>query len=119
MVYKGKLSVYEHGAFLGIEDNIPTCGCDSCLAVKKAHSNADSAAVLMFVNRVGEKVMEWMNKPENAQLLSVKQGGEEIEFEPDKITGKLKFAGKNTEPIEVQTTKGGFYLRTFSATTRL
>lgn len=48
---------------------------------------------------------------ENAQLLSVKQGGEEIEFEPDKITGELKFAGKNTEPIEVQTTKGGFLFK--------
>ncbi len=48
---------------------------------------------------------------ENAQLLSVKQGGEEIEFEPDKITGKLKFAGKDTEPIEVQTTKGGFLFK--------
>ena len=48
---------------------------------------------------------------ENAQILSVKQGGEEIEFEPDKITGELKFAGKNTEPIEVQTTKGGFLFK--------
>lgn len=57
---------YMNTAHLGIEDNIPTCGCDSCLAVKRAHNNADSAAVLMFVNRVGEKVMEWMNKPENA-----------------------------------------------------
>lgn len=44
----------------------------------------------------------------NAQIYSVKQGGEDVEFEPDKITGKLKFAGKDTEPIEVQTTKGGF-----------
>ena len=102
---------YMNTAHLGIEDNIPTCGCDSCLAVKRAHNNADSAAVLMFVNCVGEKVMEWMNKPENAQLLSVKQCGEEIEFEPDKITGKLKFAGKDTEPIEVQTTKDGFLFK--------
>lgn len=45
---------------------------------------------------------------ENAQILSVKQNGEDIEFEPDKIIGKLKFDGKDTEPIEVQTTNGGY-----------
>ena len=57
---------YMNTAHLGIEDNIPTCGCDSCTKVKNAHNGADSAAVLIFVNRVGENVMEWMNKPENA-----------------------------------------------------
>ena len=45
---------------------------------------------------------------ENAQILSVKQNGEDVEFEPDKIIGKLKFDGKDTEPIEVQTTNGGY-----------
>lgn len=44
----------------------------------------------------------------NAQILSVKQSGKDVDFEPDKIIGKLKFAGKDTEPIEVQTTNGGY-----------
>ena len=52
---------------IGIMDNWKTCKCQACNAVKAAHNDADSAAILMFVNRMGKKINDWMEEPENAQ----------------------------------------------------
>ncbi len=43
-----------------------------------------------------------------ANIISVKQGGKEIDCEPKKIIGKFEFNGENTETIEILTNKGGY-----------
>ena len=45
---------------------------------------------------------------DGAVIVSAKQGGREVATTKKTIEG-LKFAGTKTEPIEVQTTKGGYY----------
>ena len=51
---------------LGIADNWDTCNCEACNKVIKAHNDSEAAAILIFINAMGKKVVEWMNKPENA-----------------------------------------------------
>ncbi len=51
--------------FLGMNDVAELCSCSSCSAVKAAHNNAPVAPVILFLNRVGKIVNEWMDKPEN------------------------------------------------------
>lgn len=41
------------------------CACDGCMEQKTKYGT-QSAAVIKFVNRVSQKVVEWMEKPENA-----------------------------------------------------
>lgn len=51
---------------LGINDVRSFCNCSYCLAEAKAHNNSNAAVVIKFLNRMGAKVVEWMNKAENA-----------------------------------------------------
>lgn len=53
-------------AFLGMNDVPDLCDCETCNAVKEKHNNAISATVLLFMKKVGKKVNEWMDLPENA-----------------------------------------------------
>lgn len=49
-----------------MEDNFNTCTCDACMAAEDKYG-AQSGALNVFVNRVGEKVEEWMKDPANAE----------------------------------------------------
>lgn len=51
---------------LGIADNWDTCNCESCKKVMAAHNDSEAAAILIFINAMGKKVVDWMNLPENA-----------------------------------------------------
>ena len=51
---------------LGMNDTPYLCDCAACKAVKEAHYGSDAAAIIIFLNRVGALVNEWMAKPENA-----------------------------------------------------
>lgn len=51
---------------LGINDVRSFCDCSYCQAEAKAHNNANAAVVIKFLNKMGAKVVEWMNKEENA-----------------------------------------------------
>lgn len=50
---------------LGINDVRSFCDCSYCQAEAKAHNNSNAAVVIKFLNRMGAKVVEWMNKAEN------------------------------------------------------
>ena len=50
---------------LGIADNWDTCNCEACNKIIKAHNDSEAAAILIFINAMGKKVVDWMNKPEN------------------------------------------------------
>ena len=52
---------------LGVEDQRTSCDCSSCTAVAKAHNGSNAAAIMIFLNRMGEKVVAWMNEEANAQ----------------------------------------------------
>ena len=56
---------YETVAFM-IEDGEPACLCEACVAMKVAYGT-NAAAAIKFVNRVAEKVDEWLQKEENEQ----------------------------------------------------
>ena len=53
-------------ATLTMEDNYLSCKCDKCkeLALKYG---TESGAVILFANRLADVVVDWMNKPENAE----------------------------------------------------
>lgn len=51
---------------LMMEDNFNTCNCASCLEASQRYG-AESGAVIVFMNKVAEKVVEWQDRPENAQ----------------------------------------------------
>ncbi len=51
---------------IGVQDVRTACDCSSCKAFKASHNDSNAAAILKFVNRMGEKVVAWMNKEENA-----------------------------------------------------
>jgi hypothetical protein len=50
---------------LTMEDNFQTCTCEKCMELKEEYGT-EAGAVVRFMNRVGELVDEWQNKPENA-----------------------------------------------------
>lgn len=59
--------LYEVAHFM-IQDGEPACTCKTCVEMNnKYESNA--AAVIIFVNKVAEKVDEWMKDPANAEYL--------------------------------------------------
>lgn len=51
---------------IGVQDVRTACDCATCKAFKASHNDSNAAAILKFVNRMGEKVVAWMNKEENA-----------------------------------------------------
>ena len=51
---------------LTMEDNFQTCSCEECLRQAEIYGT-ESGAVVTFMNRLGEMVETWQNKPENAQ----------------------------------------------------
>ena len=52
---------------LTMEDNFQTCSCAECLRLASADMyGTEAGAVVIFMNRVGELVEEWQNRPENA-----------------------------------------------------
>ena len=52
---------------LGAEDERTSCNCSSCTAVAEAHNGSNAAAIMIFLNAMGEKVVSWMNEEANAQ----------------------------------------------------
>lgn len=48
-----------------MEDNFNTCSCKACTDARKNYGS-DAGAVCLFVNKVGEKVEEWMKDPANS-----------------------------------------------------
>lgn len=52
-------------ALVMMEDNYNICSCDACIRSKEKY-NADSGAVVLFFNRVAEKVLAWQDLEENA-----------------------------------------------------
>ena len=52
---------------LGVEDERTNCSCSSCAAVAAAHNGSNAAAIMIFLNAMGEKVVSWMNEEANAQ----------------------------------------------------
>jgi len=50
-----------------MEDNFCTCTCDTCTEAKHKYGS-DAGALNIFVNKVGENIENWMNKPENAEF---------------------------------------------------
>lgn len=52
---------------LTMEDNFQTCSCEECLRLaSEDYYGTESGAVVVFMNKVGELVEEWQNRPENA-----------------------------------------------------
>ena len=52
---------------LTMEDNFPTCSCDECLRLASEEVyGTEAGAVVIFMNRLGEMIEQWQNKPENA-----------------------------------------------------
>ena len=52
---------------LGVEDERTNCSCSSCAAVAAAHNGSNAAAIMIFLNAMGEKVVSWINEEANAQ----------------------------------------------------
>ncbi len=50
-----------------IEDGAYHCGCESCMATASKYGGCESAAIILFMNRLAEKVDAWMELPENAE----------------------------------------------------
>lgn len=50
-----------------MEDNFNTCLCDECLR-QTEYYGAESGALNVFVNKVGEKVEAWMDEEENKEF---------------------------------------------------
>lgn len=53
-------------AFLGQNDIQDYCSCEACTKVRESHYGSACAPIIIFMNRVGKKVNEWMALPENA-----------------------------------------------------
>ena len=52
---------------LTMEDNFQTCSCSECLRLASEDMyGTEAGAVVIFMNRLGEMIEEWQNKPENA-----------------------------------------------------
>lgn len=45
----------------GINDFFSLCDCDACKKCAQGNNNAKSAAIIIFLNKVGKKVNDWMN----------------------------------------------------------
>ncbi len=52
---------------ISVEDGAYHCACEVCMETAERYGNCESAAVIMFVNRVAEIVDAWMELPENAE----------------------------------------------------
>ncbi len=64
-IYTPEKYPFKNTISISMEDNTNCCTCDSCKALKNAYG-VESAAVIIFINRVGELVERWMNDPANA-----------------------------------------------------
>ncbi len=51
---------------ISVEDGAYHCACEVCMETAEKYGGHESAAVIMFVNRVSEKVDAWMELEENA-----------------------------------------------------
>ena len=52
---------------LTMEDNFKTCSCNECLRLASNDMyGTEAGAVVIFMNRLGEMIEQWQNKPENA-----------------------------------------------------
>ena len=52
---------------LTMEDNFQTCSCSECLRLASDDMyGTEAGAVVIFMNRLGEIIEQWQNKPENA-----------------------------------------------------
>lgn len=122
----GEIKVTEGSRYIGFENGVITAKGIGAATLVASYLGGDGLTYekIITVNVTCPVVeypgvFEWDNTKirtegistifgDGAIIVSAKQGGKQVATTKRTIEG-LKFAGAKTEPIEVQTTKGGYY----------